>query len=374
MQFNQLLYKAHSNGSIGSWEVKVTGTDAEAVMTVIATKKLGGKSVETPRKITKGKNIGRANETTPLQQAIAEAQSKVNKQLDKGYTVDMPEAGSVSTNALSFQKPMLAQPVDKVKDWDFPVYVQPKMDGHRMLAAVQDDKVVLYSRQGKVIDCEHIRATLQSMYDSEIWLGDTLDGEIYAHGLSLQTISSLVKKPKPESEQLRYNLYDIMVDQGYRHRLALLMRMLDHFSTEYVTLTQTTVLNDHAQLNHMHGVYIGEGYEGTMIRQLDFPYGKGKRCKSLMKKKDIQDAEFLITGLTEGKVNERLGTRVGIWICQTKEGKVFEVTAAGDAQEKHDVAVNGRQQIGKYLTIFFFGYTPEGAPFHVKDSRVREDI
>lgn len=269
---------------------------------------------------------------------------------------------------------MLAQPIEKVKDWTFPVYVQPKLDGHRMLATVQDGNVVLYSRQGKVLDVEHIREKLQTLWNNGFWRGQTLDGEVYAHGETLQTISSLVKKPKPESKKLVYHLYDIMTDWTYDDRYLIVESLVNTLREPCIQLVPAIEVSHMDEVNSAHVEALTRGYEGTMIRQPDFPYGEGKRCKSLMKKKDIQDAEFLITGLTEGKVNERLGTRVGIWICQTKEGKVFEVTAAGDAQAKHDAAVNGRQHIGKYLTIFFFGYTPEGAPFHVKDSRVREDI
>ena len=72
--FEKTLYKAHSSGAVGSWSVVVTGEDKMATMVVSSRKKLDGAEVKTPTEYNKGKNIGRANETSPLQQAILEAE------------------------------------------------------------------------------------------------------------------------------------------------------------------------------------------------------------------------------------------------------------------------------------------------------------
>ena len=337
-------------------------------------KVIGGKAVETPTKYTVGKNIGRANETTPLEQAELEANSKVAKKLDGGYLADMPEEGDTAKNGLGFIKPMLAQPIDKVKQWDYPVYVQPKFDGHRMLATIQDHKVVLYSRQGKVLDVEHIRATLQTAYDADIWTGRVLDGEVYAHGETLQTISSWVKKPKPESLRLVYNLYDVDWAYPYGDRVKLLNQLLDNIETTHLDGTETRLVYSEEELNDLHAKYIGLGYEGTIVRQGNAGYEQGKRSKSLMKKKDFQDAEFKIIDSLRGKRNERNNTEVGIYKCVTDAGVEFSVTAPGNAQEKHTHAINGGQNIGLYLTVKYFNLTPDGCPFHPVALRIREDV
>lgn len=372
-QFSEVLYTTHSNGQIGSWEIEVF--DMHPVKTVVtATKVIGGKPVVTEGFTEEGKNIGRANETTPLEQAIAEAKSKVNKKLDKGYTHQMPDRGGKATNALGFMRPMLAQPIEKVKGWEFPAAGQPKMDGHRMLATEQDGQVVLYSRQGKVVSVEHIRLALQEALDAGYWDGTPLDGEVYAHGETLQRISSWVKKPKPESEKLVYNLYDMMRDVDYSLRLNNIRQLCRNITSEKVQVTETITLFSEQDLDDLHAKYIGMGYEGTIVRQGRFGYEDGKRSKSLMKKKDFQDAEFEIVGVEEGKPNLRLGKRVGIYRCVTKDGKEFTVTSPGDATEKHSHAENGVTNIGLMLTVKFFNYTPDGVPFHPVALRVREDI
>ena len=52
-------------------------------------------------------------QTSPLQQAILEAESKVKLKLDKGYVDEIPKAGSVATNTLGFIQPMTAHPLKK---------------------------------------------------------------------------------------------------------------------------------------------------------------------------------------------------------------------------------------------------------------------
>ncbi|AGM46914.1 putative DNA ligase [Alteromonas phage vB_AmaP_AD45-P2] len=372
--FEQLLYKTHSSGKIGTWSVRVNDEGSHALMTVASAKIIGGQKVVTTTEYKEGKNIGRANETTFQEQAVAEARSKVMKKIDAGYTRQKPEEGTVATNGLGLIKPMLAKPIENVKKWDFPVHVQPKMDGHRMLAAIVDHKVVLYSRQGKVLDVEHIRSALQAAYDLDIWSGRTLDGEVYAHGETLQTISSWVKKPKPESLQLIYNIYDVDWTHSYKDRLEYIDSVLSNIETEYLDRTTTTLVSAQEELEELHAQHIGEGYEGTIVRHSDVGYEQGKRSGSLMKKKDFQDAEFEIIGVLEGKPNLRCNTKVGIYRCKTDTGVEFQVTAPGDVQEKNTHAVEGEQNISKYLTVKFFNLTPDGCPFHPVALRIREDV
>ena len=375
VRFEQTLYKVHSGGKVGSWNIKVTLNPDDTATTLVTSRKvLGGKGVETPTDYTEGKNIGRSNETTPIMQAVFEAQSKVKKQLDKGYVEDQPEEGAAVTNALGLVKPMLAQPIDKVKDWEFPVFVQPKMDGHRCLATIQEEKVFLYSRGGKPITVVHIMERLQFLYDRGIWDGTTLDGELYCHGKAFENISSLIKKPQEDSKYLSYNIYDVVLDLPYADRFDYLDSRITESSYPTLCLTACYKVMDQAGIDKYHASWTSNGYEGTMVRQGDASYETDKRSASLMKRKDEEDAEFEIIGIRKGKPNKRLGTEVGIYVCQTADGKTFDVTAPGDAKEKHDHAMNGHKNIGKKLTVFSYGYTKEGKPCHITNSRIREDL
>lgn len=375
--FNETLFKRHTDGSVGSWQVFVEQNPAAIVR--LATKVIGGKSVETRTNILEGKNIGRANETTPFEQALSEAKSKYQKKLDEGYVTSIDDAQTTATNGLGFRQPMLAQPIEKVKKWTFPVLASPKYDGHRMLATVQDKKVVLYSRGGKQIFAAHIENVLQIAYDRGQWCGTTLDGEIYQHGKTLQEIASLVKRPQKGSEHLTYYLYDA-IDAGYTYSLrhALISGVaeacLPLTGSKPVELCPQSIVRDQAHLDAAHMDNLLQGFEGTMIRWGEAGYEEGKRSQSLMKRKDFQDDEFDIIGCFEGKPNERHNLKVGMYTCVTKNGVVFGVLAPGDMHEKHEHAVKGKKNVGLPMTIKFFNYTPDGAPYLPVALRIRKDL
>lgn len=113
------LYKVDSKGKIREWSVQVI--DGKPAQIIVTHGAKGGKLQEKITFIDKGKNIGKANETTILEQAQAEAKSKWLKQQDKCYaeTIGEPEF-----------RPMLAHRMDKYPNKvKYPCYVQPKLDG-----------------------------------------------------------------------------------------------------------------------------------------------------------------------------------------------------------------------------------------------------
>ncbi|MGL5565314.1 MAG: hypothetical protein ACRDC4_06230, partial [Plesiomonas sp.] len=69
------LFGKDTKGGIKQWSISV-----ESNVITVMHGKLGGK-MQTKFTVCEGKNIGRANETTPWQQAQAEAESKYKKQL-----------------------------------------------------------------------------------------------------------------------------------------------------------------------------------------------------------------------------------------------------------------------------------------------------
>ena len=71
------LYGVGINGKIKTWSVHVETNNEETVgVYIIEFGKLEGKQQVTRREYTEGKNIGKKNETTPLQQCINEITRK----------------------------------------------------------------------------------------------------------------------------------------------------------------------------------------------------------------------------------------------------------------------------------------------------------
>lgn len=367
-RFTQELYINHSSGQTGSWKIEVLeNTDGTARIITTACKVLGGKPVVTTEIVREGKNIGRANETTPLEQALSEAKSKAQKKMDKGYTHNIPEEGQKAVNSLGLTKPMLAQEFKAVTEW--PVYVQPKLDGNRCKAKLQDGRVIMWSRGGKEINLPHIAKALEDI----LMQGITLDGELYLHGQPLQTITSWIKKLQPESEKIEYHVYDTVSPRCYSERAKALSELLPKHGP--VLPVETYEVHDQEFLQKLHDSFIAAGYEGTMVRTLGVGYEDGKRSKSLQKMKDFQDAEFEILDVIQGTPRQTATGQLEVPIYVCKCGPhTFNATAPGDMFEKHSAWLNRDNAIGKMLTVKFFSFTPDGIPFLPVALRIREDL
>ena len=373
------MYGVTSKGAIKTWRARVWGTPTEqpsdATIEIITQVKLDGKEVVRIEVITEGKNIGKSNETTPYQQAVNETESRYRKQFDKGYKTEMPtDTSKANTNAMGLPKPMLAYPIDKVKVVEFPAHFQPKLDGHRAIVTKQNGEMVMYSRQGKPITTMgHILAHLEDKVDE----GVILDGELYLHGEILQNIGALVKKERPESKNVVYHVYDIMMDAPFGDRLQWLTGHLIYTEVnQCVTIVQTTTVSSLEEAHRLTEDAIRAGYEGGILRTPDKSYLAGFRSRQLLKIKTFDDSEHVIVDVVEGKdriVND-VELKVACFVCETPEGKRFEVTAHGDMYQKDRIWYEREQHIGKLVTIKHSGHTKDGIPWHPVCLRFREDI
>ena len=80
----ETLYKTTATGAIQTWRV-----DVESDFYTVTHGQQGGK-LQTKTTFCTAKNIGKANETTPAQQALIEATALHTKQIErKGYTLEI---------------------------------------------------------------------------------------------------------------------------------------------------------------------------------------------------------------------------------------------------------------------------------------------
>lgn len=350
------LYQNHG-GTIGYWSAWVEETGRVFIQYA---KTLDGKPVRKEYQAY-AKNEGKANATTPFQQGCLEVDSKARLKMDKGYVKTLAEAEAPSTNSLGLLKPMLATPMEKVKpekiDWDN-AFVQPKLDGHRALFT----DGVLYSRQGKVLDLPHIVEAIEAAGIEDLHL----DGELYIHGKSLQEMSKLIKKHRPESLDIEYHIYDQMLDVPFLERISsLASRVPEWPATTRLKAVPTHVVMNLEHLMQFHSKYRSEGYEGSMLRFGEEPYRDGKRSRTLLKLKEFQDAEFEIVSVDEGKpyITDKGTFQVPVYTCVIPENlETFTVTAPGTMHEKHALWLDRSKTTGSLLTVKFHYYSSAGIP------------
>lgn len=351
-----VLFSRNKDNSIQKWSVYTDGPNIYSTFG-----KVDGKQ-QTSQKSAVGKNIGRSNETTPEQQAELEARSMWQKKLDEGYQKDI---SSVPTKLVFL--PMLAHELKDKTKLQFPVFVQPKMDGVRCLAFWQNDKIILLSRGGKEYNVEHISKQLENFLPK----GHVFDGELYIHGVLRQDIQALVKKHREEnygdtnkrSSDIEYWVYDCFratnLDEPYALRKTNLYGFLAHTHRKIIRCVYTHEIQTLEQLEKLHKFFNRNGFEGSIIRLPNGKYELAQRSRSLLKYKDFQDAEFIITGFKSGVGKF---TDCVIWQCETSSGRKFDVVPKGTLEQKKKWFIDGLKYINKELTVKFQGLSKDGIP------------
>jgi DNA ligase 1 len=336
------MFIKDNKGATREWSISQDDQDI-----VIRYGQLGGSIQEKREYIPHGKVNRTVQEQIDLQ-----INSRVSRQRDRGYVDTIEEAKKGATNSLGLAKPMLAQKLDRVNVDLSRVFLQSKLDGNRCLITKQNGKVIPYSRNGKIIaaDLSHITSGLK------LEEGQTIDGELYKHGESLQTIVSWIKRDQENTKKLKFHAYDLIEDKDYLTRMYNMIDIIgDHSS---VTPVPTIEASGIEQINKHHRNWLNMGYEGTIIRLPDHGYEAGKRSKSLLKLKTFLDDEFQIVDIHESKDGW------GILECEIGNGKTFRVTAPGTMEDKMEVFDNAEFYIGEMVKVEYSQLTRDGIPFH----------
>lgn len=335
------LYSRTAKGAVNTWQVRTEGPEVICVWGQI-----GGKMQES-RFTTEAKNTGKKNATTAEEQAVKEAEALVKKQLRKKYSETLEEASDSQEI-----RPMLAKSwEDQKHKLKWPAYCQPKLDGLRMMASLKDDKVMLQSRGNKFYNLPHIEQALAKVLKPEM----VLDGELYCHGVSLQTINSLVRAPKEGSEQIQYWIYDMVTGGTFDARFKDLCQLASIIEDPLVSVP-TGMAASEKEVIDFQKQCIQEGYEGCMVRSSSGKYRYGYRSPDLLKVKSWLDNEYKIVGYQVGKGKFQ---NVPIFKCATESGTTFDVTPKGTEEERYDMLQRADSLIGQWLTVKYFQLSPD---------------
>lgn len=353
-----ILYGLTSTNKIKQWEILVTQNEDNHGVITIKHGQLDGKIQESSKVIKTGKNLGKKNETTPVEQAISEAQSLYNKKIDEQYVVIIPNG---DTFADLIPLPMLAHSYTNRKhDVVFPCFVQPKLNGIRCLAKRIGDAIQFSSRSGKLFtSLDHLVPSLLGMLDD----GDTFDGELFTRRISFQEICSAVNREKeenPNTQLIEYHVYDIVdLENTFDIRTALVVEKIKNEDHPLIKIVETRYASSEEELMQIHEEFKELDFEGTMIRNSSGKYVLKHRSKDLQKLKDFLDAEFEIIGGDAGigKASDECTLR-----CKTADNKEFDVRCIGPKEVRVYQLNNLETFIGKMLTVKYQDLTDDGIP------------
>jgi len=226
--------------------------------------------------------------------------------------------------------------------------MNPKLDGYRLIAVVEADRVDFMSRGLKWQDGKlpALEAALLARFPA----GTVLDGEITAireatidemaagDGRRIvndfERVASVMQSNADKAVMkqkfgghLTYYVFDLLAlggtdysDSPLAHRLAVLnghladRAPLDHNLqlTPYVDATQEN-----------HDGFVRAGFEGTVVKRLDSPYTFGVRGRGWWKIKAAWTMDVVVTGFVPGK-GKNSGMVGAFTFAQYRDGELIE--------------------------------------------------
>jgi ATP-dependent DNA ligase len=347
------LYSLNSHKKVVKWTVSVYEANGVGYVKRVWGVE-GGKFQDAVTEIKSGKNIGRKNETTVLQQAQLKAKSFYNKRVDEGNT---PSRKNITDVVIL---PMLAHGWT-VNDNRMPdtVMVQPKIDGVRALICTSKGVITICSRTGKPIkSVPHLCTAVEAL---NLPSGTYLDGELYTDEIKFEDISGACRRLEPDktSEKLKFYVFDCFnvnvssVPFADRYSTLQMMEM-----TAPLVLVETKTVTKLSIDVHLDS-YIKQGYEGVMIRDPSSPYTLNERSRYLLKYKRFFDDEYKIVHAKEATGRDK-GTVV--WVCETNNGVEFSCRPQGTVAHRSQLWANHHEHIGKMLTVRYQEMTRDGIP------------
>ena len=304
------LIKIDKNGRERFTDIRVENLDNGTADIVKSTGVIGTDKV----------SVSRTNVKTGYEKALVRAQTMWNNEKTK------------CTEIL----PMLANKWEEREKYiSEPFYVQPKLDGVRLLVSNQG----CFSRTGKPVKgVEHLARGLKD--------GEYLDGECYAPNKTFEEITSMFKM---NPETLEFHVFDYF--DLNRPNLTFEERI------KYTTI-DTFLVKKKSDVPSYHDMFVSQGHEGIMIRDALSTYEIGKRSNYLLKYKTFQTDEYPIVDVKEGTGREK---GAAIWICMTG-GHHFSVKPEGTLETRRKFLVEKDKYIGKQLTVRFQNLTALGVP------------
>jgi DNA ligase-1 len=360
-----MLFGVSRVGKVKQWQPKVELDKFNRPTIIIESGYVGGKIKKQPKLVTKGKNIGKSNETTPFEQAVSQIESQWTAKRFENYELDQMDPNNYIPRLML---PQLAKGVGKGKIV-YPAYIQPKFNGICNLAeppmvppynSPSPELIQHHTRGGHLFDTlEHLDQWIHKLNAPS-----PVHGELYVHGWSLQKIGSYTKKIKPDQHLLEYWLYDMAwVGPTFKERLEWLESVLNLIHRGFpdcpVKLSPTSIVNNYDEAMSYHNECVQNGYEGAMLKNAAGIYMFQYNSNDLEKVKDYKDDEFEIIGGKEGT-----GTDEGcvVYRCITESGGEFDARPRGTVEDRKHMFINLPNDIGKMLTVRYAELSEDGIP------------
>ena len=234
--------------------------------------------------------------------------------------------------------------------WTPPYLVQPKLNGERC-RVIREEGIclLLSSTEELILSVPHIQQFALSHLPCGEW-----DGELYVHGKTWAEIHGVVSRTvdlHPNYGEMELHLFDWPSRQEPQLMRSVELRKL--FSSlpkgGPLRMVKSEVAHTLEEVYQLYDRFIGEGYEGFIIREITSPYER-KRSGAMMKFKPKQTDHYEIVSVYEAISED--GTpksMVGGFNCIDDMRTEFSVGAGKLSHDKRASIWNQWQETPHYL-------------------------
>ena len=343
------LYKTAKTGATQVFNIEAIGDSY-----TVTWGQVNGKQQQKTTKCSQ-KNVGKSNETTAQEQAIAEAKATWAKKIKSGYSED-------ETAPVTVKLPMKVNEYNKhKKKVEFPCFTSAKLNGINCEYRLVGGELKLLSRGGEeypipphqkddaIKILKHLNTT-------------SINGEMYTHNAHLQDIQSAVKKHNDLTPSLMFFVFDFPEVHGdYNTRCSVCYPGFNEAGTTTIMPIKVGVADSHEDIQEDFEAVTAQGYEGIIIRNRKGLYAYNTRSLDVFKYKPVQDAEFKAIGFDLDKNNHAVFTCT-IDSRPQKDPNVFKVKLKGTNEERVAMAAEADTYIGKYLKVEYEMLSKDGIP------------
>ena len=285
-------------------------------------------------------------------------------------------------------KPFLAVSWEK-DSCTFPKWASVKLDGIRCV--IKDGE--LLARSLKPIRNRNLRIHFKQLLNLSAQ-GLTFDGEIYDHDLEFREIASVVNsEDKPVPPSLQFHAFDLVYDEVFRKRWAVLNSLASH--TDNCEVVAQKPVNSLEEVDSLFETVLKKGYEGLILRDPEAPYKMGRSTVKqgwMLKVKPFEtfDSKVLdvierFENLSPSEVNElgykfkhqdkdaKKGTGLASCLVTELNGVQGKVVLTGDEEFRREIWKNKESYIGRMFEWKGMMVGAKDFPRHPNFIRWRED-
>ncbi len=232
-------------------------------------------------------------------------------------------------------------------DVKYPVRVDPKLDGLRLIAIKQNGECTLYTRNGTALETlPRIKAAIEALdFDNIVF-----DGEGMAKDWNESASVMMARKTHKDDSTMTYNVFDAMpladwesqnCKLTYRERLDFASMMLaDADKKGPLKLLPFITANCDKDVQDAYENWLGDGFEGVMLKDLNALY-KFKRSKGVLKLKPIATHEGIIVDHYEGNLGAKREGLFGGFVILLPNGVTTRVGGGFSDKLKADIQLEG---------------------------------